>query len=166
MPRPPSSAARFGTRFHAWVEARFGQQLLLDPDDLPGRADAGIDDDSDLQELINLFEAGPFATGCRTPSSRRSRWCSPARWCGAGSTRSTPRRVDGVDGADRYLLVDWKTNRSANADPLQLAIYRVAWAELHRRARRAGARGVLLRPQRRGRRARGPARTGPVSSGS
>ncbi len=29
-----------------------------------------------------------------------------------------------------YLLVDWKTNRSATADPLQLAIYRVAWAEL------------------------------------
>ncbi len=31
MPRPPSSAARFGTRFHAWVEARFGQQDLLRP---------------------------------------------------------------------------------------------------------------------------------------
>src|SRR5690606_7171668 len=26
MPRPPSRAARFGTRFHAWVESRFGQQ--------------------------------------------------------------------------------------------------------------------------------------------
>ena len=48
MPRPPSPAARFGTRFHAWVEARFGQQHLIDPDDLPGRADAGIDDDADL----------------------------------------------------------------------------------------------------------------------
>ena len=48
MPRPPSPAARFGTRFHAWVEARFGQQDLFDPDDLPGRADAGIDDDADL----------------------------------------------------------------------------------------------------------------------
>ena len=31
MPRPPSPAARFGTRFHAWVEARFGQQDLLRP---------------------------------------------------------------------------------------------------------------------------------------
>ena len=48
MPRPPSPAARFGTRFHAWVEARFGQQDLFDPDELPGRADAGIDDDADL----------------------------------------------------------------------------------------------------------------------
>jgi DNA helicase-2/ATP-dependent DNA helicase PcrA len=26
--------------------------------------------------------------------------------------------------------VDWKTNRAQTADPLQLAIYRVAWAEL------------------------------------
>ena len=65
MPRPPSSAARFGTRFHAWVEARFGQQDLFDYGDLPGRADAGIDDESDLKELIATFEAGPFAT--RTP---------------------------------------------------------------------------------------------------
>ena len=26
--------------------------------------------------------------------------------------------------------MDWKTNREQTADPLQLAIYRVAWAEL------------------------------------
>ena len=65
MPRQPSPAARFGTRFHAWVEARFGQQDLLDPDELPGRGDAGIDDDDDLRELIGLFENGPFAD--RTP---------------------------------------------------------------------------------------------------
>ena len=62
MPRQPSSAARFGTRFHAWVEARFGQQELFDPDDLPGRADAGIEDDEELKEVIAAFEAGPFAT--------------------------------------------------------------------------------------------------------
>src|SRR5204863_220168 len=62
MPRQPSAAARFGTRFHAWVEARFGQQELFDPDDLPGRADAGIQDDVELKEVIAAFEAGPFAT--------------------------------------------------------------------------------------------------------
>ena len=61
MPRQPSPAARFGTRFHAWVEARFGQQSLLDPDDLPGRGDLGIDDEDDLRELIGRFESGPFA---------------------------------------------------------------------------------------------------------
>ena len=32
---------------------------------------------------------------------------------------------------DGFLLVDWKTNRTATADPLQLALYRLAWSELH-----------------------------------
>jgi DNA helicase-2/ATP-dependent DNA helicase PcrA len=27
--------------------------------------------------------------------------------------------------------VDWKTNRAATADPLQLAVYRLAWAEMN-----------------------------------
>ena len=61
MPRPPSGAARFGTLFHAWVEGRFGQQPLLDPDDLPGRADLDIADEADLDTVIAAFEQGPFA---------------------------------------------------------------------------------------------------------
>jgi DNA helicase-2/ATP-dependent DNA helicase PcrA len=41
-------------------------------------------------------------------------------------------RIDAVyQESDGFLIVDWKTNRAATADPLQLAIYRVAWAELH-----------------------------------
>jgi DNA helicase-2/ATP-dependent DNA helicase PcrA len=124
MPRPPSSAARFGTRFHAWVEARFGQQDLFDYGDLPGRADAGIDDDSDLEELIATFEAGPFAT--RTPHQVEA----PFALVLAGQV--VRGRIDAVyvDGND-HLVVDWKTNRQATADPLQLALYRLAWAELH-----------------------------------
>ena len=39
----------------------------------------------------------------------------------------SPKPVD--DGS--WLLVDWKTSRSHDADPLQLAVYRLAWAELH-----------------------------------
>jgi DNA helicase-2/ATP-dependent DNA helicase PcrA len=119
MPRPPSSAARFGTRFHAWVEARFGQQLLLDPDELPGRADAEVDDDADLQALIERFENGPFAD--RVPHAIEP---SFALVLGGQVVRG---RIDAVytervDGHDGYLVVDWKTNRSATADPLQLAI--------------------------------------------
>lgn len=38
--------------------------------------------------------------------------------------------ADEAAGAGHYLVVDWKTNRARTADPLQLAIYRVAWAEL------------------------------------
>ena len=125
MPRPPAPQARFGTRFHAWVEARFGQQALLDPDELPGRADAGILDDSDLAALAARFEAGPFAE--RAPYALEA----PFSLVLAGQV--VRGRIDAVflepDGT--FLVVDWKTNRVANADPLQLAIYRLAWAELN-----------------------------------
>ena len=124
MPRQPSPAARFGTRFHAWVESRFGQQQLLDPDELPGRGDAGIEDDADLQELIERFERGPF--GDRVPE----RIEAPFALVIAGQV--VRGRIDAVyaepDG--RWLVVDWKTNREQTADPLQLALYRLAWADL------------------------------------
>ncbi|MEP7089567.1 MAG: ATP-dependent DNA helicase, partial [Nocardioidaceae bacterium] len=123
MPREPSPSARFGTRFHAWVEARFGQQELMDPDELPGRGDAEIDDDDDLRELVALFEKGEFAE--RTPVAVEP----PFALVLAGQV--VRGRIDAVyaDG-DGFLVVDWKTNRARTADPLQLAIYRVAWAEL------------------------------------
>ena len=124
MPHRPSPAARFGTRFHAWVEARFGQQSLLDPDDLPGRGVLGIDDEDDLRELIATFEAGPFAD--RTPFAVEP----PFALVLAGQV--VRGRIDAVyqepDGS--FLIVDWKTNRAQTADPLQLAVYRLAWAEL------------------------------------
>ncbi len=124
MPRKPSPAARFGTRFHAWVEARFGQQSLLDPDDLPGRGDLGIDDEDELRELIRTFESGPFAE--RVPSAVEP----PFAVVLAGQV--VRGRIDAVyaepDGS--WLVVDWKTNQRQTADPLQLAIYRLAWAEL------------------------------------
>jgi DNA helicase-2/ATP-dependent DNA helicase PcrA len=124
MPRPPSPAARFGTRFHAWVESRFGQQGLIDPDELPGRADAGIDDDADLARVVAAFESGPF--GDRVPY----RVEAPFAVVLAGQV--VRGRIDAVyrESDDRWLVVDWKTNRAATADPLQLAVYRLAWAEL------------------------------------
>jgi DNA helicase-2/ATP-dependent DNA helicase PcrA len=127
MPRRPSPSARFGTRFHAWVEERFGQQELVDPDDLPGRGDAEIDDDDDLRELIGLFEKGEFAD--RTPHAVEPPFALVL------DGQVVRGRIDAVyaervDGQDGFLLVDWKTNRQQTADPLQLAIYRVAWAEL------------------------------------
>jgi DNA helicase-2/ATP-dependent DNA helicase PcrA len=123
MPRQPSPAARFGTRFHAWVEARFGQQDLFDPDDLPGRGDTGIDDDSDLRELVARFEAGPFAD--RVPVAVEPSFALVL----AGQV--VRGRIDAVyaDG-DGFLVVDWKTSQAQTADPLQLALYRLAWAEL------------------------------------
>ena len=124
MPRPPSRAARFGTLFHAWVEGRFKQQPLLDPDDLPGRADLDIVDEPDLDTVIAAFEQGPFAD--RVPHAIE------AGFALALDGQVVRGRIDAVyeepDGG--FLIVDWKTNRVQTADPLQLAIYRLAWAEL------------------------------------
>ncbi len=40
------------------------------------------------------------------------------------------RHEGGEDGdAVTYEIVDWKTGRGRTADPLQLAVYRLAWAE-------------------------------------
>ena len=123
MPRQPSPSARFGTRFHAWVEARFGQQDLFDPEELPGQGDRGIDSESDLAALIATFESGPFAE--RLPVAVEA----PFALVLAGQV--VRGRIDAVyaDGDD-FLVVDWKTNQRATADPLQLGLYRQAWAEL------------------------------------
>lgn len=128
MPRPPASQARFGTRFHAWVEGRLGQQqLLLDPDDLPGRYDSGIEDDVDLEALQGAFEDGPF--GDRAPHAVEA----PFALVLAGQV--VRGRIDAVydepaGSAADFLVVDWKTSRKETSDPLQLALYRLAWAEL------------------------------------
>jgi DNA helicase-2/ATP-dependent DNA helicase PcrA len=124
MPRRPSPAARFGTRFHAWVEARFGQQQVLDPDDLPGRADVDIEDEDDLKQLIATFESGPFAD--RVPHAVEAPF---ALVVGGQVVRG---RIDAVyaEPGGGWLVLDWKTSREHTADPLQLAVYRLAWAEL------------------------------------
>ncbi|MGV4929203.1 UvrD-helicase domain-containing protein [Streptomyces sp. BHT-5-2] len=138
MPRPPQPAARRGTRFHAWVQSRFeGLPLpLLGPDELPGAEPGEAAEIADEQDLAALKEA--FA---RTPYARRApfRVEVPFRMTLAG--RVIRGRIDAVyrepgpDG-DRFEIVDWKTGRNlpsgaGGADPLQLAVYRLAWAERH-----------------------------------
>ncbi|MFE2814355.1 UvrD-helicase domain-containing protein [Streptomyces nigra] len=127
MPRPPQPAARRGTRFHAWVEARFEELTLpmLDPDELPG-SEAEIADERDLEALKAAFERTEYAH--RTPY----RVEAPFQLAIAG--RVVRGRIDAVyrsgDGSEAtYEIVDWKTNRGRTADPLQLALYRLAWAE-------------------------------------
>ncbi|WP_329186146.1 UvrD-helicase domain-containing protein [Streptomyces sp. NBC_01428] len=127
MPRPPQPAARRGTRFHAWVESRFEALRLpmLEPDELPG-SDAEIADERDLEALKDAFERTPYAH--RTPY----RVEAPFQLAIAG--RVVRGRIDAVykdgDGdGTTYEIVDWKTSRERTADPLQLAVYRLAWAE-------------------------------------
>ncbi|UXY29774.1 ATP-dependent DNA helicase [Streptomyces sp. HUAS TT20] len=127
MPRPPQPAARRGTRFHAWVEARFEELTLpmLEPEDLPG-SEAEIADEHDLAALKDAFERTEYAH--RTPH----RVEAPFQLALAG--RVVRGRIDAVyknaDGNGvTYEIVDWKTSRGRAADPLQLAVYRLAWAE-------------------------------------
>lgn len=117
MPRPPVRASRVGEQFHAWLERRFGASMPLDfeEDDQSG---AG----SGLEELIEAFQRGVFAD--RVPSVVEIPF---SLVLGRQVVRG---RIDAVytDG-DRPLVVDWKTGRR-RPDPLQLAIYRLAWAEI------------------------------------
>ncbi|MEJ7794575.1 MAG: UvrD-helicase domain-containing protein [Nocardioides sp.] len=135
MPRPPAPAARFGTRFHAWVEARFGQQQLIDADELPGRADAEIEDADDLATLVAAFEQGEFAD--RAPHAVETPFALVldgqvvrGRIDAVYAEQVDPSTGSGGPGEPGFLVVDWKTNRQQSAEPLQLAVYRLAWAEL------------------------------------
>lgn len=126
MPRRPSRAAQRGTQFHAWVESRYGQQSLLDPDDLPGAADAHIVSDADLADLKATFERTSYAQ--RTPVGVEV----PFALLLGG--RVINGRIDAVFTADpsdgaAVEVVDWKTGSAAGIDPMQLALYRLAWSQ-------------------------------------
>ncbi|MBH1935709.1 UvrD-helicase domain-containing protein [Streptomyces sp. AV19] len=140
MPSRPRPAARRGTRFHAWLETRFetfeelplpGFDDLVDPsgDDEDDGIDDGITDDHDLAALKAAFERTPYAH--RTPHRAEAPFqITLAGRLIRGRIDAVYRTDDGTSGAERYEIVDWKTGRTRNAaDPLQLAIYRLAWAE-------------------------------------
>jgi DNA helicase II / ATP-dependent DNA helicase PcrA len=120
MPRPPAPAARRGTRFHTWVESLFGVRPLIDRLELDGAADHALAGPDSLAALRSAFLQGPYA------SAVPYRIEAPFQIVLAG--RIIRGRIDAVYRTDRgYEIVDWKTG-SAAADPLQLAIYRLAWA--------------------------------------
>lgn len=121
LPRPPSSAAARGTRFHTWVEERFGQRPLFD--ELPGALDEDLFMDSELADLQAGFLATPYAD--LTPHAVEVPFAIVI------GGRLIKGRIDAVYQVDgQWQVVDWKTNLRASADPTQLAIYRAAWAQL------------------------------------
>lgn len=123
MPRRPSAAAARGTAWHAWVEASFGQQSLLDPDDLPGAADDHIATDAELEALKRAFEKSPFA--------RRTTVAVERGFSLLLGGRVITGRIDAVFETDgRFDVIDWKTGSAASTNPLQLALYRLAWAQI------------------------------------
>jgi DNA helicase-2/ATP-dependent DNA helicase PcrA len=131
MPQPPAPQARRGTAFHRWLEQHYAAQQLIDPDDLLGPAGVDEEAEADLAFLRELFEAGPWS----------GRW--PHEVEVPFETRIGDRlirgRIDAVfadAGRGGYDLVDWKTGRPPSsaaerrAVSVQLAAYRLAWAEL------------------------------------
>jgi DNA helicase-2/ATP-dependent DNA helicase PcrA len=128
MPRPPAPYARRGTAFHRWLESRWGQQRLLDEDDLPGAADEGAADDSQFTDLRARFEESAWAS--REPVDVEIPFETII------GDRLVRGRMDAVfRTADGYEVVDWKTGSPPSGDEarsvsVQLAAYRVAWAEL------------------------------------
>ncbi|MDX6335637.1 MAG: ATP-dependent helicase UvrD/PcrA [Streptosporangiaceae bacterium] len=137
MPRPPAPQARRGTAFHRWLEERFSQQRLIDPDDLLGAADdpaAGDPADGDANDLAalrELFESGEW--GNRWPVEVEV----PFETLIAG--RPVRGRIDAVFGdapEGGFDVVDWKTGQPPGgaaehqAIAVQLAAYRLAWAQL------------------------------------
>lgn len=131
VPFRPDRFARRGTRFHTWLEQRYGATHLLDLDDLPGAGDHGVEDglsEADLTELQVAFEASRWAR--MTPEAVEVPF-----EVGLGG-HLLRGRIDAVfaDG-DGWVVVDWKTgrvptSREMPAVSLQLAVYRYAWAKV------------------------------------
>jgi DNA helicase-2/ATP-dependent DNA helicase PcrA len=130
MPQPPASQARRGTVFHLWLEERFGQQRLIDDDDLFADRD-DQDPDENLIELKARFEAGEW--GGRWPRATEVPFDMLI------GDRQVRGRIDAVfadpdDGS--FDVVDWKTGQpprgraEKNAVAVQLAAYRLAWSAL------------------------------------
>jgi DNA helicase-2/ATP-dependent DNA helicase PcrA len=130
LPARPAEAATRGTRFHQWVEARFGQVPLLD---LEAPGDDGGVEGAELAALQEAFLSGPYAD--RQPAAVEAPF---QLVLGQGTVAGRIDAVYRVDGDDQdglpegavFEVVDWKTGLSP-ADVFQLAIYRLAWAELN-----------------------------------
>jgi DNA helicase II / ATP-dependent DNA helicase PcrA len=127
MPQPPAGQARKGTAFHRWLEERFGQQRLIDDDDLFEEDEAP---DENLIELRAQFEAGEW--GGRWPREVEVPFDMLI------GDRQVRGRIDAVfaDPAGTFDVVDWKTGRppwsptEKDAVAVQLAAYRLAWSAL------------------------------------
>lgn len=135
MPRKPSGTALLGGQFHHWLEHFYEVGQLFDPDDLPDRADGDLLAGEDLYTLCKAFEAGRFASSVPIAIE------APFELLIGG--RVLRGRIDAVfdatglptaataESAADVVVVDWKTGSVGHADPLQLAIYRVAWSRVH-----------------------------------
>jgi len=139
VPRKPSSHARRGTAFHAWVERYFGAAALLDVEDLPGADDADVRTDEELEALRTTFLGSEWAS--REPLAIEVDVETPVagvvvrcRIDAVFPERVAARPGDAPGGRAGAVVVDWKTGRaphdaeSRRAREVQLAAYRLAWS--------------------------------------
>ncbi|SOD73179.1 DNA helicase-2/ATP-dependent DNA helicase PcrA [Jatrophihabitans sp. GAS493] len=132
LPVRPAPLARRGTLFHTWLEQRWSAQSLLDIDELPGASDVGADD-ADFEALRIAFDASPWAA--RTPIEVEVGFEMAV---GSVVVRGRMDAVFGPESATPgtdWTVVDWKTGArphgaEAAAAAVQLAAYRLAWAQL------------------------------------
>ncbi len=131
LPEAPDVFARRGTAFHLWLEQRYGGAPLLDLDDLPGSGDAEAAPDSELEVLQRAFLASDWAD--RTPHQVEVPFATVVAGVVVRGRMDAVFAVDGKPG--HYDVIDWKTGQrptgaDATAAAVQLAAYRIAWAEL------------------------------------
>jgi DNA helicase-2/ATP-dependent DNA helicase PcrA len=133
MPERPFRQTRLGTRFHAWVEHRYGMaggaELI---DTAAGESDAAADElpleQSRLESLKATFEASPWA-------NKRPLEVELEIHLVLGR-QVVVCKIDAIftDG-ERYQVVDWKTGKAPSTPDdlevkqLQLALYRLAYAQ-------------------------------------
>ncbi|MBU6347615.1 MAG: DEAD/DEAH box helicase [Actinomycetales bacterium] len=127
LPRKPAPEAVRGTEFHAWVEDYFGQRTMANLiEELPG-LEMEVGDESLLEKLKAAFKAGQFAS--RMPHELEFPFALIV------AQRPLIGRIDAVfkgsvtdPAAPKWTVIDWKTGAPGSANPLQLHIYRAAWA--------------------------------------
>ncbi|RIJ70256.1 hypothetical protein D1871_19255, partial [Nakamurella silvestris] len=129
LPARPAPHARRGTAFHSWLETYYTGDALVDVTDLPGAEDQDADPDADLEQLQAQFQRSAWAM--RSPHALEVPF---AMRVGSVPIRG---RMDAVfaDPDGGWTVVDWKTGRPpaaarAGALSVQLAAYRLAWAQL------------------------------------
>jgi DNA helicase-2/ATP-dependent DNA helicase PcrA len=130
LPAAPAPLARRGTAFHLWLEQRFSSPRLLDIDEVPGSGDEDVAPDSELEALQQAFLATSWAD--RDPVEVEVPFELVV------DDIVVRGRMDAVfrDPDGGFTVVDWKTGRrptgaDARAAAVQLAAYRLAWADLN-----------------------------------
>lgn len=131
LPARPDPHALLGTAFHDWVQRFFHAERLFDLDDLPGAVDRDAGDAEELAELQAAFAVSPWAA--RTPIDVEV----PFDMVIGG--RVVRGRIDAIfaDDDGGTTVVDWKTGEPPSTPEakqhtaIQLAVYRMAWAQLH-----------------------------------